>query len=286
MMLEIAEKNLPSKRQWMFMKWSGTAMFAYFDETGTHGDQAPITAVAGYLFSESGAELFRQMFQENVYPLLPPDRHGNKIYHSHKCIGGYDQFANLTPLEREHIVTLLVEAINKSITVGVVLVLPKEASADAIDRAPGLKSLAGDAYSQCLIRCIEYMAEWLDDESVSEQVDYIFEAGCIYQKEANRIFEKIAALEELKARYHWHSYSFCEKSAESPQLFAPDLLAWEWQRAHINAMNPHCKEWRLTLKTLFAGSPHIPRYLTSTSVGIRAIINAFYGLTTYIKEEH
>src|SRR6266403_90806 len=93
------------------------AVFAYFDETGTH-NAAPITAVAGYLFSKEGAKLFRRMFQDSISPLLPPDKHGEKIYHSSKCIGGNDQFEPLSIPQREHIVDLLVEVIKKSMTLG------------------------------------------------------------------------------------------------------------------------------------------------------------------------
>src|SRR5215469_16012250 len=78
-------------------------VFAYFDETGTHGS-APETVVAGYLFSKDGAKLFRRVFQQNIYPLLPPDKHGVRMYRSTKCILGYDQFENMKTEEREHIV--------------------------------------------------------------------------------------------------------------------------------------------------------------------------------------
>jgi hypothetical protein len=56
-------------------------VFAYLDETGTH-DSATESVVAAYVFSKDGAKLFRRMGQENMYPLLPPDKHGIRMYHS------------------------------------------------------------------------------------------------------------------------------------------------------------------------------------------------------------
>lgn len=256
------------------------AVFAYFDETGMHGDAAPITAVAGYLFSKDGAKSFRRKFDETIYPLLPPNENGEKTYRSAKCIPGRDQFSLLPEPEREHIVDLLVDAIKKSVVLGVCIAIKKEDYAKAIASSPKLRELAGDKYSVCLIRCAENMAAWLDREKIPGRVHYLFEAGCAYQNEANAILAKISVSNELKTRYRWHGYSFVDKGPDVPQLFAPDLLAWEWQRAYINANNPQqYTEWRLTLKRLADGTPFIPEMETETSVGIRALINVFYGLT-------
>ena len=253
-------------------------VFAYLDETGTPGS-SPETAVAAYLFSKDGAKQFRRMFQENISPLLPPDKHGRRIYHSTKCIRGFDQFASLRVEERERIVDLMADAIIESATLGVLVGMKQEEYAKAIANSPALRELAGDEYSVCLIRCIENIAGWLESKEIKGRIEYVFEAGCIHQEKADVILGKIAKSQELKKRYHWHDYSFREKSPDVPQLFAPDLFAWEWQRARVNALNPQRGEWRLTLKKLTHGIPHVVQYQTSTSVGIRSLINLTYGLT-------
>jgi hypothetical protein len=260
-------------------------VFSYFDETGMHGD-APDTIVSGYLFSKDGVKLFRQLFNENVSPLLPLDKHGRRMYHSTKCIGGHGDFSSLLPPERERIVDLLAESIVKSVTLGVVVGMEKQEYEKALAKNPPLRELAGDPYSVCLIRCIENMCGWIEESKIEGRIQYVFEAGCEHQKEANVILGRISQSEELKRRYRWHHYSFIEKSPEVPQLFAPDLLAWEWQRARLNALKPQRKEWRLTLKKLTHGKPHIASYQTATSVGIRALVNSTYGLTRIGKPFH
>jgi hypothetical protein len=92
------------------------------------------------------------------------------------------------------------------------------------------------------------------------------------------MLRRVSLSSELRKRYRFHGFSFEPKGPDVPQLFAPDLLAWEWQRAHVNAHKPERGEWRKTLKHLFDGTPHIPMYLTATSVGISAMINKFYNL--------
>jgi len=201
------------------------------------------------------------------------------MYRSTKCILGNDQFGALNDKQREKIVDLLVEAIKKSVTLGAVIAMEKTEYAAALLASPNSRAIAGDKYSVCLVRCIENMAAWLNRKDIPGRVQYVFEAGCNHQAEADAILRGISRSPELKQRYRWHSYIFADKGPDIPQLFAPDLLAWEWQRAHINAMNPQRGEWRLTLKRLFDGTPHLPEYETSTSVDIRAIVNAFYGVT-------
>jgi hypothetical protein len=255
------------------------SVFAYFDETGVHGEVAPITAVAGYLFPKRELRIFRRAFDRNVYPLLPLDEHGDKMYRSALCIPGKGYFASLSEAEREKIVDLLVDAIKKSVTLGVMIAIRREDYAQAIAASPQIGKLAGGKYSVCLIRCIENMVAWLDQRRIPGRICYVFEAGCAYANEADAILKKIPASRELKKRYRWHSYAFFDKSFEVPQLFAPDLLAWEWQRAYINATDPRYSEWGPTLKTLVDGTPHLQAFETATSVGIRAMINAFCGLT-------
>jgi hypothetical protein len=254
------------------------AVFAYFDETGTHA-KAPNVVVAGYLFTRDGAKDFRKEFVEKIAPLLPADKRGRLIYRSTKCMGGYDQFAVLSDLQRKEIVNCLTDAIISSATFGIVEAMPKDAYDEAIKAAPSMRKLAGDPYSIALVRCIENLAGWLDKKKISGRVQYIFEAGCNHQREANVILDGISASDTLKNRYRWRGYSFIEKDEDVPQLYAPDLLAWEWQRMYLNREHPERGELRTTLGKLARAKPHVAEYLTSTSVGLRGIVNMFYGVT-------
>ncbi len=255
-------------------------MFAYFDETETPPRAAePITGVAGYLFSKDGAKLFRQIFNETISLLIPPDKHGERIFHATKCIGRHDHCSALTVPESEHITNLMVNAISRSATLGVVVLMPKKRYEDAVKRSPAIRQLAGSEYSVCLIRCIENMAAWMDKTNMAGRIQFVFESGSMHEREANRIMQKISASDELKKRYRLRSYEFIDKCPDLPQLFAPDLLAWEAQREHVNGINPQRGEHRTIVSKLFSAVPHIPEYENDTTVGMRAFMNLFYRVT-------
>ena len=84
-------------------------MIAHFDETGVSGGAERITAVAGYLFSGAGASGFREMFDEQVEPLLPPDpaRGGERLFHAAQCALGYRPFDQVSESDRVEIIRRL-----------------------------------------------------------------------------------------------------------------------------------------------------------------------------------
>ena len=145
-----------------------------------------------------------------------------------------------------------------------------------------LATLSGSEYTACLVRCVENMAAWLNQEKIKGKVMYVFEAGCEHEVEANQFLRQIGRSDELKRRYRWHNYAFVKKDLNVPHLFVADLLAWEWQRWRANQLNPRMNETRRILIMLRA-KPHIKEYMTETSIGIRALINVFYGVTTPAK---
>jgi hypothetical protein len=101
----------------------GGVMFAYFDETGTSGGAERLTAVAGYLFDPDGRSLFLKMYQEEVEPLIPPDKQGRRLYRTSTCLAGGVPFGALSVTEREHIVLQLAEVIKASVTLGAVVAI-------------------------------------------------------------------------------------------------------------------------------------------------------------------
>src|SRR5512146_549740 len=143
------------------------AGFAYVDESGTNN--AADLLVAGYLFSRNAAKLFRDKVRENIEPLLPPNKHGKRVYHSSLCIGGYKQFEPISLPQRERIVELLsdymVEAECRP-SLGVLTGLPKSEYAHAISISPLMRNASGDPYSNCLLRSIENIAGWLNKPGI------------------------------------------------------------------------------------------------------------------------
>src|SRR5205814_6628712 len=86
-------------------------VFAYFDETGMHSE-APDTVLAGYLFSKNDAKTFRQFYKEKLFPLLPINKHGKRIFHANKCCPDYgnSEYETLTRETRWHIADLVADA--------------------------------------------------------------------------------------------------------------------------------------------------------------------------------
>ncbi len=261
------------------------AVFAYFDETGMNR-RDPTNAVSGYLFDKAGAKRFREKYWRDIHSLIPPNKHGEKIYHTGKCVRGYDEFETLEQPQREHIVDLMVDAICESCKLGVTIVLPEDVRKEALSHWPNVELMAGRAYSQCLLRCMEYMMGAIIAEGWIGRIEYVFEAGSPYQQQTEELMAKIRRTKQFRERYRLHDYSFRDKGPDIPHLYAPDLLAWETQRAEINANNPQREEWRLTLQKLVGCVPHITRYMNVGSVLALGINNLNWGLTaeSYLRE--
>ena len=264
-------------------------VFAYFDETGTSGGSERLTAVAGYLFDREGASKFLDLYRTNVEPLIPVDRRGVRMFHAGPCALGYKPFDGMLEKDRERIISQLVSTIQDTVTMGAVVAVDPTEYADGLGdksgfqvqrngRKVGLGPWVGSKYSACLMRCIQQMSAWMDQETISEQVEYVFEAGCNHEDEAAQMLALVAKSRELTRRYHMKKYSFAFKGPDNPWFFAPDLMAWEWQRADLNRAEPHRKEWRMTMAELVEAKPHTALYLSPISIGIQAMVNSFYGV--------
>jgi len=251
-------------------------MFAYADETGT--PERDLSGVAAYVFSDDGAKQFRHFYESNIHNRIPLNKNGVRLYHTSRCATGSREYEGMDDSERQQIIDLMVQCISQSATLGVAVLLPRAEYEKARDASPPVVECSGSPYSVCLVRCMNIICDWLDQKELGGGIDYVFEAGDRHQREANDFLRRISLSPELNKRYRMHEFSFMPKGPEVPQLFAPDLLAWEWQRAHVNASKPQRGEWRMTLKNLFDGTPHVPLYLTATSIGIQSMINKFYNL--------
>jgi hypothetical protein len=268
------------------IKW--VAVFAYFDETGTSGGAERLTGVAGYLFDRAGVSKFKELYQASVEPLIPPNKHGIRMFSAAKINAGRDHY-HMPAEKKEQIFSAMASALKESVIVGAVVAVTPDDYAEGVkgryirisssDPRDNIAIRVGSKYSACLLRCIEQINTWLDQEKIDvDGIEYTFEAGCNHQSEANQIMARIERVADLKRRYRWRKFSFVSKGPEDPWLFGPDYFAWEWQRYDRNSEHPELGEWRTTILPLIEGKPHIAKYLHLTSVNIQALINAFYGL--------
>jgi hypothetical protein len=266
-------------------------MFAYFDET-IGGARHELTAVAGYVFDTAGASWFERRYREFVEPMIPSDKAGRKMFHAAACYDGDDQYFGLQRPVREAILGRMASVIGESVLMGIAVGVERpelrrgmrgrygrleiQGQPPSRDLAPWLSS----PYSMCLFQCMEGIARWLDSEHpcVSE-IEYIIEAGCPQEAEAKEILTRVAASQQLAARFRRGKHSFIPKGPDTPCLFAPDFYAWEWQRYdRLTANDKPPVDARSLLQPALDAKPHLASYMMEGSINVQAMINASYGL--------
>lgn len=251
---------------------------AYFDETGTH-EGAPLVCVASYLFDSDAAVKFEALHIERVRPLLPVSAQG--IFHAASCFGRYDEFASLTRTQSNDIFAAMIDVLKVTMTYGMLTEIEAVVYDAEIKRlGPQVRRMVGSAYSLCAIRCAENIAEWLTKCGIAGDVHYFFEAGNRYAGEAAHFFKQIESAPELRSRFRLGGYSFVQKQ-DATQLQGADLLAWEWQREWATLTVPENKHRvrRPTLRRL-VDNEHPHQFEHISNVGVLAIVNSFYGLTS------
>ena len=267
-------------------------MFAYFDET-TGGDKTDrLDAVAGYLFDADGHSRFLRRYREFVEPLIPEDKRGRKVFHAASCFDGDDQYFGIQRPIREAIMGRMATVIGESVTVGAVCAVEHHQYAlgqrgrymkvdiHGQPRSDGLAPWLGSKYSTCLVHCIDGLNQWLDKERRDVAgIEYVMEAGGQYEREAEKIVDRVGSHPHLRQRYRWMKHSFVPKGPEQPWLFASDFYAWEWQRYDRQVEEGKTeKDEKTLLQPALDAKPHLAVYLMEGAVNTVALINAFYGL--------
>ncbi len=275
----VPTRRSPSSENAGFRRWLQIfgadrvfAMEACFDESGTHGSR--FLCVAGYLFTTSGAIRFAERWTSELIPMLPGVGH----FHAADCGTRRGPYHQKNANERDAIVERAADIIGDTASFGGVVGIDPSDYELVTSRDPRIRKSIGSAYTLCAIRCIQLMSNWADSQSLDESIAYQFEVGCRY---AGELANSLAAIERnktLKKQYHLRGFAFLDKEEMRP-LEAADLLAWEWQRAHLTATQTEHegRKWRPTLKQL-ASIPHQPLILTSDSLGVDLITNAFHDI--------
>jgi hypothetical protein len=213
-----------------------------------------------------------------------------------------DQFFGMRRPIRECILGRMAEVIRETMTVGIVIGI-EQAEFDAglkgqyyrvrtkpsadnrvqfTERKPyTLAPLVGSQYSLCILRCIHGINQWLDEQQMQGQIEYVIEAGCPHQDEADAILGRLS-LSKLAQKYRFRKFSFVKKGPDNPWLFAPDYFVWAWQRndrVSEGAIGDEYGDWQKALIPLIGSKPHFATYLTAQSVNTQALINFANGLT-------
>lgn len=264
-------------------------VFAYFDET--EGKNKDFFAVAGYLFDEAGVSTFRRLYKERLEHRLPVNEHGRRIFHASPIYWGDKEFAQYSRPVREYWLSLMAQILSETAKMGVVVGVESKDYAQGLQNSifkverqgkpvDSLASWVGSPYSLCLFRCVEGINEWMEQQGIAGPVEYTMEAGRARENtEAAAIFARLSS-EALRDRFRVGGYRFVPKAPETPWLFGADYFAWWWQaNHHVSAQHVIPPDgWQRPVVPLLENVPHRGVYLTEASIGIHAMINAFYGL--------
>lgn len=249
---------------------------AYLDETGTH-DGAAITSMAAYLFDVEQAMIFTERWDEVIAKFKPRGIH---YFHAKDCIPvpRSNPFDVLTDQEAEGLVSSLVALIQQTARIGFVRFVTGEDWNGFCSHSPMAQRFIGSAYTACGFSCVQGIKEILDEQGYSGKVIYYFESGNEHQGELAHFLGRFQAHPQLREKYRCEDFGFYQKTTVAP-LQGADLLAWEWQRAYKNATVPGRTEWRKTLSEL-TRSPFFASGFSRESIGIQAMVNAFYGIAS------
>ena len=185
-----------------------TAFTALCDETGIH-DDAPITAVGGYLFDEDGHRRFTESWFETLRPFK--DR-GIDLFHAGECFEGHGKFKALDDTERDGLFRSLIALVRTTAKVGVLCSL--EDRAFETIRSNKLRVYSGSKYTASAMRIFPFVGDWLRKSGLQGSVLYLFESGYEYWKEADFMMEQAVVSPEFREASFYSNHDFQSKRGQ------------------------------------------------------------------------
>jgi hypothetical protein len=196
--------------------------------------------VAGYLFEPERCKALEDEWASALGTV------GVSVFHTSDCAYGTGAFAGKSKDERSSVYIKLVNAITRHATKGVAVQISSE-EFDEI-KPPGWGDRFGGAYAACATFCILEIGSWCRNNSPGENVAYFFEAGQEHSADAHRFMDLVARHALLKDYYRYFSHSFIPKG--SIPLQAADILAWEVNKANVQARKAHKGRSRKSIEAL------------------------------------
>lgn len=241
---------------------------ALCDETASHKGKR-ITGVAAVLFDDSGYETFRAEWAPQLASL-------KKQYSMAHCYWGYEEFAKppWNEQSRRALWQTLGRLIVRTRIASFVSFITDDDYQEHVKNQPNYEKRIGNPYNFCLMHCALQVSKFAKKQGAGN-VAYTFESGGPKMEDASAFMNRVARNEKVSADLSYGGHAFLSKSNE-PALYAPDYIAWGWQRS----FSPGGNEWHETLKIilddksrpLYAGRMH------EGDVAEHLIYNFFYSL--------
>ena len=205
---------------------------AYFDESGTHGEESGAVTVAGFVatrerWTEFGGEWADFLAREGI-----------KTFHRTHLESFYKEFARDKGWDEERRNRVVNESqaiIGKYVQVGFAHTVFK-ADYDEVVKGDVRLKLGAKHYTFCGQACMRRIAAWAALSGHNEAINYFFEGGAKGTGELSAMMARIAKKPEARAAFRLSSISFAKKYDEVIdevmfpgliQLQAADILAYE-----------------------------------------------------------
>jgi hypothetical protein len=195
----------------------------YFDESGSHGGSQAL-CLAGYVFEKENCKTFDLGWKQVLDQFRLP------YFRMSACAHMQRPFDHLTREETIEVEKAMIALINEHAMLGLAITVNEADYTHFF----GPNNPAGGPYSFCCWQILAGIQNWISKNKFEGEISYFYEAGHASQPEANRIMNRIFSHPRLRARYHYASHTFADKTKLRP-LQAADLLAWQW--------NTQMKRW-------------------------------------------
>jgi hypothetical protein len=242
---------------------------AYFDESGTHGNQKvdpPVLSIGCYVSTGQQWELFKQEWQAVL------DKAGVECFHAAPFESRFREYADWTDKKRKGVYVSLQSIIKRRVkkVIAACVVLPDYDELITGEHRQMLLS----PYAFAVRCCFEMIGEWSRRHELRESVDCVFEAGARMGGEVGDVFKRV------KAKNNLGSLSYGVKKDPlkmSVPLQAADVLAYEIRKLAITVVGCMRDEkrklfMRRSIQNLF-GFPHETYYFDRDA--LTEIISAF-----------
>lgn len=225
---------------------------AYFDESGTDSASA-FTSVAGYVFEREQALEFNEEWRDALAAA------GVSAFHMADCAHGAGEYREIAKPARAALAQRCIGIIKRRARIGVAVSVAQRDFARFADLA-----IAKDPYVLCLLWCLAGVEAWAAVRAPDRRFCLFFEDGHRMRHRANDAITHMEQLARSQGRGRYSSYTFIGKTEAYP-LQAADLLAWEWRAEMMNALGPHRRPRRLSLRSL-AEAPHLYCHLSADHI--------------------
>jgi hypothetical protein len=202
----------------------------FLDETGTHGDDAPVTAIAAYFAEPKYWDTFERHWLATLAAF------GLKQFHMSKYAHSVGAFEGWTRQKSVALATELFPLIPEYTRWGVAVAMVKTDFDEGLKEYPTARKALGEAYECCFHWLVALVLDRAQELDKTMRMEFIHEDND-YKGAARKIWDEICKRDNAKQLV---SLSFATKNEFIP-LQAADVFAYEAQKSLADPDRPERK---------------------------------------------